>query len=142
MIKSLQTHSSVGSFIDLRFSNCVTVLPSSYVQTKQIKGIDGGKPAEQLPNLDGYETFEDAVGRLVTAIIEPSGLVTTPVDMPLSLCLSLSLSLSLSAQAVREAREEREREAASCGRGNQTAASLCHRVLQLPAVTTVSHEGD
>ena len=62
-----------------------------YVQTKQIKGIDGGKPAEQLPNLDGYESFEDAVGRLVSAIIEPAGLVVERIARVPYLCLGDTL---------------------------------------------------
>jgi 2-polyprenyl-3-methyl-5-hydroxy-6-metoxy-1,4-benzoquinol methylase len=62
-----------------------------YVQTKQIKGIDGGKPAEQLPKLDNYESFEDAVGRLVTAIIEPAGLVVERIARVPYLCLGDTL---------------------------------------------------
>lgn len=62
-----------------------------YVQTKQIKGIDGGKPAEQLPNLHGYDSFEDAIGRLVSAIIEPSGLIVERVARVPYLCLGDTL---------------------------------------------------
>ena len=33
-----------------------------YVQTKQLAGIDGGKPSERLPLLNDDPTFEEALG--------------------------------------------------------------------------------
>eukprot|EP01051_Picozoa_sp_SAG22_P022487 SAG22_NODE_5403_length_1021_cov_1.079176_1_plen_116_part_00 len=41
-----------------------------YVQTKQLRGIDGGRPAEQLPRLANPRatTFEFAISQLVRPI--------------------------------------------------------------------------
>jgi hypothetical protein len=66
-----------------------------YVQTKQIRGVDSGRPAEQLPLLGQHASFEEAATQLVEQCVEPAGFTVERLARVPYLCLGDELGSSM-----------------------------------------------